>query len=119
MSGQLYDEIGEAFEGFKTLPLARYAEVPGFLALVGDVNGGSVLDLAFGTGFYSREFKRRGASDVLGVDISSAMVDAARALEDRDPLGVRFSAAGVREYGEAFWDDYAANPPLTMLTCRA
>ncbi|MFD5871437.1 class I SAM-dependent methyltransferase [Streptomyces sp. NPDC060322] len=97
MSGQLYDGIGEAFEGFKTLPLARYAEVPGFLALVGDVSGRSVLDLASGTGFYSREFKRRGASRVLGVDISSAMVDAARALEDRDPLGVRYEVGDVAE----------------------
>ncbi|MGY0466346.1 class I SAM-dependent methyltransferase [Kitasatospora sp. cg17-2] len=246
MSGQLYDGIGEAFEGFKTLPLARYGEVPGFLGLVGDVEGRSVLDLASGTGFYSREFKRRGASRILGVDISSAMVEAARAREDADPLGVRYelgdvaelrsfeepfdlavavqlfnyaedvatvermcrnihrslasgaeffafgqhpdyrfdgpslakygflceslgedtaigprvritalldppisfvanppgrevwerslraagftgitwvpleiSAAGLREYGEEFWDDYAANPPLTMLRCRA
>lgn len=97
MSGQLYDEIGEAFEGFKGLPLARYAEVPGFLGLVGDVSGKSVLDLASGTGFYSREFKRRGASCVLGVDISSAMVDAARALEHRDPLGVRYELGDVAE----------------------
>ncbi|MEV0537279.1 class I SAM-dependent methyltransferase [Kitasatospora sp. NPDC050463] len=97
MSGQLYDEIGEAFEGFKTLPLARYAEVPGFLALVGDVNGRSVLDLASGTGFYSREFKRRGASHVLGVDISSAMVEAAQALEDGDPLGVHYEIGDVAE----------------------
>ncbi|MBB5121797.1 ToxA protein [Streptomyces eurocidicus] len=95
MSGQLYDGIGEAFEGFKTLPLARYAEVPGFLALVGDVHGKSVLDLACGTGFYSREFMRCGASRVLGVDISRAMVGAARALEDRDPLGVRYEVGDV------------------------
>ncbi|MEU9132452.1 class I SAM-dependent methyltransferase [Kitasatospora sp. NPDC048540] len=97
MSGQLYDEIGESFEGFKTLPLARHAEVPGFLALVGDVRGRSILDLASGTGFYSREFKRRGASRVLGVDISTAMVDAARALEDRDPLGVDYEVGDVAE----------------------
>ncbi|MFF4324198.1 class I SAM-dependent DNA methyltransferase [Streptomyces sp. NPDC001568] len=97
MSGQLYDEIGEAFEGFKTLPLARWGEVPGFLALVGDVNGRSILDLASGTGFYSREFKRRGASDVLGVDISAAMIEAARALEERKPLGVRYEVGDVAE----------------------
>ncbi len=97
MSKQLYDEIGEAFEGFKTLPLARYGEVPGFLALVGDVNGRSILDLASGTGFYSREFKRRGAAHVLGVDISSAMVDAALALEDGDPLGVHYEVGDVAE----------------------
>ncbi|MGJ7415662.1 class I SAM-dependent methyltransferase [Streptomyces cinereoruber] len=97
MSGQLYDGIGEAFEGFKTLPLARYGEVPGVLGLVGEVRGKTVLDLASGTGFYSREFKRRGASDVLGVDISGAMVDAARSLEGRDPLGVRYEVGDVAE----------------------
>ncbi|MFF3597099.1 class I SAM-dependent methyltransferase [Kitasatospora indigofera] len=97
MSGQLYDEIGEAFEGFKTLPLARYGEVPGFLSLVGDVKGRSVLDLASGTGFYSREFKRRGASHVLGVDISSAMVEAAVALEESNPLGVHYEVGDVAE----------------------
>ncbi|MFI8103849.1 class I SAM-dependent methyltransferase [Streptomyces sp. NPDC086023] len=97
MSGQLYDGIGEAFEGFKTLPLARYGEVPGFLALVGDVAGKSVLDLASGTGFYSREFKRRGASDVLGVDISGEMIAAARAIEDKDPLGIRYEVGDIAE----------------------
>ncbi|MCX5192337.1 class I SAM-dependent methyltransferase [Streptomyces sp. NBC_00249] len=90
MSGQLYDGIGEAFEGFKTLPIIRYAEVPGFLALVGDVTGKSVLDIACGTGFYSRELKRRGASRVFGFDISGAMVDAADALEKAEPLGIEY-----------------------------
>ncbi|MEU0402149.1 class I SAM-dependent methyltransferase [Streptomyces sp. NPDC006197] len=97
MSVQLYDGIGEAFEGFKSLPLTRYGEVPSFLGLVGDVRGRSVLDLASGTGFYSREFKRRGASEVLGVDISGAMVDAARAFEESDPLGVRYEVGDVSE----------------------
>ena len=58
MSVQQYDGIGEAFEGFKSLPLMRYGEVPSFLGMVGDVSGRSVLDLACGTGFYSREFRR-------------------------------------------------------------
>ncbi|WP_116247016.1 class I SAM-dependent methyltransferase [Nocardiopsis sp. FIRDI 009] len=97
MSVQQYDEIGEAFEGFKALPLAHYAEVPSFLALVGDVRGKSVLDLASGTGFYSREFRRRGATRVLGVDISTEMVAVARELEERDPLGVRYEVGDVSE----------------------
>ncbi|MFC9387170.1 class I SAM-dependent methyltransferase [Streptomyces venezuelae] len=97
MSVQQYDGIGEAFEGFKALPLTQYGEVPSFLGLVGDVRGASVLDLACGTGFYSREFKRRGASDVLGVDISGEMVAAARDIERRDPLGVRYDVGDVAE----------------------
>ncbi|MFF0739533.1 class I SAM-dependent methyltransferase [Streptomyces sp. NPDC004111] len=95
MSVQQYDGIGEAYEGFKGLPLEQYVAVPGFLALVGDVRGKSVLDLACGTGFYSREFRRRGASDVLGVDISGEMVAVARGLEERDPLGVRYEVGDV------------------------
>ncbi|MFD7324627.1 class I SAM-dependent methyltransferase [Streptomyces sp. NPDC059875] len=97
MSKQQYDEIGEAFEGFKALPLVQYGEVPSFLAMVGDVSGKSVLDLASGTGFYSREFKRRGATDVLGIDISGEMVAVSQKLEERDPLGVRYEVGDVAE----------------------
>ncbi|MEV4194967.1 methyltransferase domain-containing protein [Streptomyces toxytricini] len=94
---QQYDGIGEAFEGFKSLPLIRYGEVPSFLGMVGDVSGRSVLDVACGTGFYSREFKRRGASDVFGVDISVEMVAAAQRIEERDPLGVRYEVGDAAE----------------------
>ncbi|WP_175407319.1 class I SAM-dependent methyltransferase [Streptomyces sp. TRM64462] len=97
MSMQQYDEIGEAYEGFKSLPLEQYVVVPGFLAMVGDVRGKSVLDLASGTGFYSREFKRRGATEVLGIDISGEMVAVAEQLEKHDPLGVRYEVGDVAE----------------------
>ncbi|MFF9195758.1 class I SAM-dependent methyltransferase [Streptomyces sp. NPDC014779] len=97
---QQYDEIGEAFEGFKSLPLARYGEVPSFLSLVGDVRGKTVLDLASGTGFYSRELKRRGAAEVFGVDISGEMVAAARAFEEAEPLGLRYAVGDVAELGD-------------------
>ncbi|MFF5975446.1 class I SAM-dependent methyltransferase [Streptomyces sp. NPDC012769] len=94
---QQYDEIGEAYEGFKALPLEQYAVVPSFLALVGDVRGKSILDLASGTGFYSREFRRRGASEVLGVDISGEMVAVSRKLEETDPLGIAYEVGDVAE----------------------
>ncbi|MFJ6785495.1 class I SAM-dependent methyltransferase [Streptomyces yangpuensis] len=94
---QQYDEIGEAYEGFKALPLEQYVVVPSFLALVGDVSGRSVLDLASGTGFYSREFRRRGAAEVLGIDISGEMIAVARQLEESDPLGVRYEVGDVAD----------------------
>ncbi|MFG2879100.1 class I SAM-dependent methyltransferase [Streptomyces sp. NPDC048337] len=97
MGVQQYDEIGEAFEGFKALPVVKYGEVPSFLGMVGDVTGKSILDLASGTGFYSREFKRRGAADVLGVEISGEMVAVAQGFEERDPLGVRYEVGDVAE----------------------
>ncbi|MCX4783734.1 class I SAM-dependent methyltransferase [Streptomyces sp. NBC_01264] len=123
-----YDEIGEAYEGFKALPLEQWAIVPGFLSLVGDVTGKSVLDLACGTGFYSRELKRRGASDVLGIDISGEMVAVAQAIEERDPLGVRYEvgdAAELRSFEEPFdiglavqLLNYASDIATTERMCR-
>ncbi|MGV9457326.1 class I SAM-dependent methyltransferase [Streptomyces sp. NPDC003635] len=128
MSVQQYDEIGEAFEGFKSLPLMRYGEVPSFLGMVGDVTGKSVLDLACGTGFYSRELKRRGATDVFGVDISGEMIVAAREIEQRDPLGVRYEVGDVEELGslEQRFDialgvqclNYAEDIPAMERMCR-
>ncbi|MGG8410147.1 class I SAM-dependent methyltransferase [Streptomyces sp. 12297] len=112
MSGQLYDGIGEAFEGFKTLPIIRYAEVPGFLALVGDVTGKSVLDIACGTGFYSRELRRRGASRVFGFDISGAMVDAAEAIEQADPLGIAYEVGDTPPCGPS------RSPSTSRWPCR-
>ncbi|MFE2140815.1 class I SAM-dependent methyltransferase [Streptomyces sp. NPDC059456] len=128
MGVQQYDGIGEAYEGFKALPLEQYAVVPAFLALVGDVSGRSVLDLASGTGFYSREFKRRGATEVLGVDISGEMVAVAQALEEREPLGVRYEVGDVselRSFGQRFdialavqLLNYAPDLATTELMCR-
>lgn len=123
-----YDKIGEAYEGFKALPLEQWAIVPGFLALVGDVKGKSVLDLASGTGFYSRELKRRGASDVLGIDISGEMVAVAQAIEEREALGVRYEvgdAAELRSFEEPFdiglavqLLNYASDIATTERMCR-
>ncbi|APU43481.1 MULTISPECIES: class I SAM-dependent methyltransferase [unclassified Streptomyces] len=126
---QQYDEIGEAYEGFKALPLEQYVVVPSFLGLVGDVRGRTVLDLASGTGFYSREFRRRGASEVLGIDISGEMVAVAQQLEEHDPLGVRYEVgdvADLRPLGQRFdialavqLLNYAPDIATTERMCRA
>ncbi|MFD0142483.1 MULTISPECIES: class I SAM-dependent methyltransferase [unclassified Streptomyces] len=94
---EMYDEIGEAFEGFKALPLARYVEAPSFLGMVGDVAGRRVIDLACGTGFYTRELKRRGAADVFGIDVSGEMIRAAEGIEQAAPLGVRYEVGDVAD----------------------
>ncbi|WP_372349574.1 class I SAM-dependent methyltransferase [Streptomyces sp. KL116D] len=129
MSGQQYDEIGEAYEGFKSLPLEQYVVVPSFLGMVGDVRGRSVLDLACGTGFYSRELGRRGATDVLGIDISGEMVAVAQQLERADPLGIDYEVDDVsrlRSLGRQFdvalavqLLNYAEDVAATERMCRS
>ncbi len=76
-----YDEIGLSYESMKRLPAASLeranlrATVTPFLNANTET---SVLDLACGTGYYSRLLLSWGASRVVGVDISPTMVDAAR-----------------------------------------
>ncbi|KAK5558042.1 hypothetical protein LTR46_004221 [Exophiala xenobiotica] len=79
-----YDEIGLSYESMKRLPAAALERanlretVTPFLNADTDTEGTSVLDLACGTGYYSRLLLSWGASRVVGVDISPTMIDAAR-----------------------------------------
>ncbi|MFD7734735.1 class I SAM-dependent methyltransferase [Kitasatospora phosalacinea] len=101
MSADQYDRIGASYDAFKALPMARYAEIPGFTAWLGDVKGRKVLDAACGTGFYTRHVKALGAAEVVGVDVSPAMVAAARAREERAPVGVRYETADAADMSPA------------------
>lgn len=83
-SDSQYDAIGEAYQKVKSLPLAADVEQPVVLGAFGDVMGLNVLDLASGTGFYSRHLHRLGAAGVTGVDLSPAMTEAARAAGPPD-----------------------------------
>ncbi|MDJ1131411.1 class I SAM-dependent methyltransferase [Streptomyces iconiensis] len=53
-------------------------EFPSLLRALGEVAGKRVLDVGCGDGVYARMVQRMGASRVVGVDVSSAMVDLAR-----------------------------------------
>jgi SAM-dependent methyltransferase len=85
-----YDGAGEQYAHFKntaTLPLPeRYT----FLKLAGDLRGLRVMDLACGTGVYTRLLKHQGATRMVGVDISPDMVQQALQQEREAPLGIEF-----------------------------
>jgi SAM-dependent methyltransferase len=61
---------------------------------LGPLEGQEVLDVACGHGRISRELSRRGA-DVLGVDISRALITKAESAEREHPLGVRYLHADI------------------------
>jgi toxoflavin synthase len=94
-----YDEIGRSYERLKhEMPLARGPERATVETLTSEVAGRSVLDLACGTGWYSRLIARAGAASVLGVDISAEMVAAAEHDEDA-ALGIRYQVGDARLLG--------------------
>lgn len=97
MSAQ-YDAIGETYVGWKETPIPTYTEVPTVKRLLsGQVEGRSVLDLACGTGYYSRLFIQWGAAKVVGVDVSDTMIAAAREAEAKAPLGIEYRVADAAE----------------------
>jgi SAM-dependent methyltransferase len=99
-----YDSIGREYQESKRLPFRLYVEEHSMFALLPDLAGRSVVDLACGEGIYSRKLLRRGAARVVGVDISPEMVSLARRAEEAEPLGAEFVVADVAtvDIGERF-----------------
>jgi toxoflavin synthase len=85
-----YDHIGSKYDEYARTATLKRAESYTFFRMVGELAGQRVLDLACGFGFYTRQLKRRGAAQVVGVDISPEMVHLARAKEQEDPTGVEY-----------------------------
>jgi toxoflavin synthase len=74
-----YDNIGTAYNDLKALPSARMEHINVRDAVSPLIKGARVLDLACGTGYYTRAMLEWGAAEVVGMDISPEMVKAARA----------------------------------------
>ena len=99
-----YDQVADFYEDFAP---DRYDDPPmaALLRLVGDVTSLRLLDLACGHGRLARELARRRAQ-IVGIDISSALLDKARAREQVEPLGIAYvhadAAAPETLAGEVF-----------------
>jgi SAM-dependent methyltransferase len=93
-----YDDIAAEYAASKQLPFRTVVEAPTLFALAGDVRGLAVLDLPCGDGTYSRALARRGAT-VTGIDLSSAMVERARAAERETPLGICYDVGDAADLG--------------------
>jgi ubiquinone/menaquinone biosynthesis C-methylase UbiE len=85
-----YDAIAEEYKQAKLQPWRSYIETSMLFDLVGDLTGKSVLDLACGEGFHTRLLRQKGATRVVGVDLSAGMIDLARKEEERRPLGIEY-----------------------------
>jgi SAM-dependent methyltransferase len=94
-----YDDIAAEYAASKQLPFRTTVEAPTLFHLAGDVRGLSVLDLPCGDGTYSRALARRGAASVLGIDLSSAMVERARQTERETPLGISYRVGDAADLG--------------------
>jgi SAM-dependent methyltransferase len=86
-----YQAMAAQYEtSFEIMPYRTHIEeysVMQAIQATGGVAGREVLDVACGTGHYTRLFRQQGASRVAGVDLSPEMIEVARQLEAAAPMG--------------------------------
>jgi SAM-dependent methyltransferase len=97
MAQNIYDSP-EFFAGYTRLPrqvhgLDGAPEWPSIRRMLPRVDGKRVVDLGCGFGWASRWMREQGAASVLGIDLSSNMIDRARA--DTDDAAVEYRIADL------------------------
>ena len=94
-----YDHIEDRYAAISdaVVLIRAHVEQPSFLTALGSIAGRAILDIACGTGMYSRLLKQRGAAHVVAVDIAPEMIAVAQQLEERTPLGVEYLTYDVAE----------------------
>lgn len=95
-----YDFIAQEYKKSKHLPFRLHIEAYTYFHLLGNLVGKSILDLACGEGFYTRQFKLLGAARVIGVEISEKMIELARLEETRQPQDIEYIPGDVLELGK-------------------
>src|SRR5262245_941497 len=93
-----YDAIAADYRRAKQQPWRYFIERYTLLRLIGKLEGVSVLDLACGEGYYTRELRHRGAAGVVGVDLSEGMIRLAQEEEKRSPLGIEYIVGDARKF---------------------
>ncbi len=88
-----YRTISGQYSQARKDDVTNFLETPSVQALLGDISGASAIDYACGTGHYSRLLRKLGAGYVLGVDLSPAMIEAARREEEQNRLGVVYEVS--------------------------
>ncbi len=63
---------------------------PAMVEACGNVEGLEVLDVGCGIGYFSRQMAEKGASKVVGIDISPNQLAHARQLEEKERLGIEY-----------------------------
>jgi ubiquinone/menaquinone biosynthesis C-methylase UbiE len=96
-----YDHIASKYDDYARTATLKRAEYHTFFRMVRALDGKRVLDLACGSGFYTRLLKQHGAAEVIGIDISPEMIRLAHQQEQAELLGITYQVG-----------DAATLPPL-------
>ncbi len=85
---------------------------PSFLDFIGDLDGRKVLDAGCGEGLSSRDLTHKGAK-VVGVDLSTRMIELVRGEEEREPLGIGYRQASFSDL--SIFEDGSFDAVVSMM----
>ena len=94
MAESAYDDIAEWYDAWAGSTVREDPFFPQVEALLGDVAGQRVCDLACGAGRVARHLAAHGASTV-GIDTSAKLLEIARRHEQAEPRGVEYLQANA------------------------
>jgi len=91
----VYNKLAKEYKASKLLPFRSHMEAYTLFKLLGNLEGKTIIDFGCGDGFHTRLLKQLGANRVLGVDISSKMIELAEIEEQNNPIGCEYLLADV------------------------
>lgn len=99
MAASLYDDIAEWYDRWVG-SASMHADpfFPAVEALMGEIAGRRICDLACGQGRVARHLADLGAR-VVGIDLSAKLLEIARRHEKSDPRGIEYLRADARRLG--------------------
>jgi SAM-dependent methyltransferase len=92
-----YESSASAWARSAPLLLSDFTGRPATLALCEPVEGMKILDLGCGEGYCARVLRQRGASTVIGVDLSEKMIELALRREQSEPLGIVYRVGAATD----------------------
>lgn len=99
------DALAQSYARYKETATIVMCERALFRRLTGDVKGLSAIDVACGTGYYTRDLRTRGADPVVGIDLSAHMIELADDRERIDHLGITYMVGdGTNLPGDTKYD---------------
>ncbi len=106
----MYDDISSDYDRFVAWPGRLAVELPFIERELQAVNARRVLDAACGTGMHALALAQQGYT-VTGADLSTGMIERARANAAATEVDGRFTVAGFGELARHTW------PPFDALLC--
>ena len=95
-----YDDIAEWYDQWiGTHPMSEDPYYSAAEALMGEISGKRICDLACGQGRVARHLANLGAT-VVGIDLSAKLLEIARRHEADDPRGISYVHADVRSLSD-------------------